>query len=114
MTAAETTGERCDGAVEQSVVRRSDRSRAVGPLQWTAASTSFNLRSAETTTRTVRDGELEGVAQGLRVHGSYEGDAGHTTASRPGEPLFRRAEAAGTDRQTAQESAIREVRVAAL
>ena len=46
--------------------------------------------------------------------GSYEGDAGHTTASRPGEPLFRRAEAAGTDRQTAQESAIREVRVAAL
>ena len=35
-------------------------------------------------------------------------------ASRPGEPLFRRAEAAGTDRQTAQESAIREVRVAAL
>ena len=46
--------------------------------------------------------------------GSYEGDAGHTTASRPGEPLFRRAEAAGTDRQTAQESAIREVCVAAL
>ena len=42
----------------------------------------------------------------LEQAGSYEGDAGHTSASRPGEAGFRRAQAGGKDRQSTQESAI--------
>ena len=38
--------------------------------------------------------------------GSYEGDAGHTTASRPGARGFSRASVGGNDRQSQQEKTI--------